>query len=86
MSVQFDNDIIPRRENVCPYDHSFCMEKQKRLENWQQHIAHMAKNRINATFFTSESMFDKCPLKQFDTCVRFRAVLTQRRARNECGK
>lgn len=86
MSVQFDNDIIPRRENVCPYDHSFCIEKQKRLENWRQHIAHMAKNRINTTFFTSESMFDKCPLKQFDTCVRFRAVLTQRRARNERGK
>lgn len=53
----------------CPYDKTLCRQKLVRVQEWKDAVEHMAKNKMNRTFITSENMFHKCPIPELN-CIR----------------
>ena len=53
----------------CPYDKTLCRQKLVRVQEWKDAVEHMAKNKMNRTFITSENMFHKCPVPELN-CIR----------------
>lgn len=70
MKPMIYKDAMPDPDYNCPYDGTYCRQKDYRVAKWTDAVEYMASHRVNNTFITSDTMFHKCPLPDDIQCIR----------------
>ena len=71
----------PDQDYDCPYDGTYCRQKEYRVKRWTAAVEYMATHKQNRVFVTSETMFHKCPLEDGVQCIRkirYEQIMKQR--------
>lgn len=53
----------------CPYDGTYCRQKDMKFSTWRDAVAYMATHKVNCVIFTSNES-DGCPLPDDTECIR----------------
>lgn len=61
----------PDADLDCPYDGTYCRQKECRLIEWKKAIEYHATHKTDNMIVTSATMFEDCPLGTHEyACVR----------------
>lgn len=60
----------PDADFDCPYDGTYCRQKDYKIKRWSAAVEYMATHKKNRTFRTKEDMFYGCPLDKDIQCIR----------------
>ena len=63
-------DGVPNLDYNCPYDGTYCRQKDYKVAKWTDAVEYMASHQVNNTFITSATTFHKCPLADGVQCIR----------------
>lgn len=63
-------DGVPNLDYNCPYDGTYCRQKDYRVAKWTDAVKYMASHQVNNTFITSATTFHECPLADGVQCIR----------------
>ena len=64
-------DGEPNSDLDCPYDGTYCRQKEVRIKAWARAIQYYAEHKINNLLHTSADMFEDCPLGNLEyKCIR----------------
>lgn len=55
---------------TCPYDGTYCQQKEARILAWRDSVTYHARNCKNSTINTNSDMFKRCPLRNSMECIR----------------
>lgn len=59
-------------ETCCPFNHEWCVDKQKRFNAWRKAVWYASKNHTNTLFITHSKMFDGCPHGYKSLCAGYK--------------
>jgi hypothetical protein len=63
-------DGVPNLDYNCPYDGTYCRQKDYKVAKWTDAVEYMASHQVNNTFITSATIFHECPLAGGVQCIR----------------
>ena len=81
MRPTIHKDSTPDADFDCPYDSTYCRQKDYRVKRWNDTVAYAATHKKNHTFTTTDDMFHKCPLGDDVECIRkirYEKIMKQR--------